>query len=139
MTQTIEATEDTWHSIVKGDGLTLVDFWAPWCGWCRKLAPIFEELASAYAGRVRLVKVNMDEELSIAQRYGVQSLPTLVFLHDGELVGQILGLLAEAHCGRRSTGSSRRARRAQSPRRPGHRRLVDKTGSGIPTTHALSA
>ena len=95
MTQPIEATEQNWNKVVNNHELTLVDFWAPWCGWCRKLAPIITKLASDYAGRVRFVKVNVDEQLSLAQRYGVQALPTLVFLHDGEPVGQVVGFLPE--------------------------------------------
>lgn len=95
MPEYIEATEQHWNEIVRADGPVLVDFWAPWCGWCRKLAPIFERLASEYGGRLRFVKVNVDEETGIAARYGVQGLPTLKFLCDGQVLDEVVGYLPE--------------------------------------------
>ncbi len=91
----IEANESNWGEIIHGRDPVLVDFWAPWCGWCRKLAPSFERLASEYAGRVKFVKVNVDEEPGLAERYGVQGLPTLKFFCEGEPVHEIFGYLPE--------------------------------------------
>jgi len=68
-----------------------VDFWAPWCGPCRMVAPIVEELAEEYHGRVKFVKVNTDENLDTAMRYGIRSIPTLLLFKDGQLVGSIIG------------------------------------------------
>ena len=73
------------------DELTVVDFWAPWCGPCWTVAPILEELAEELEGQVRFVKVNVDENQEVAQRYGVRSIPTLGFFQDGEAVGSIVG------------------------------------------------
>lgn len=91
----IDANETNWDEVLHRKDLILVDFWAPWCGWCRKLAPSFERLASEFAGRVRFVKVNVDEEPGLAARYGVQGLPTLKFFCEGEPVHEIFGYLPE--------------------------------------------
>ena len=78
------------------DELTVVDFWAPWCGPCRQVAPVIDELAGEMAGKVRFVKVNVDESQEIAQRYGVRSIPTLGFFRGGEAVGSIVGAYPKA-------------------------------------------
>jgi thioredoxin 1 len=96
MPDSIEATERNWDEILGGREPVLVDFWAPWCGWCRKLAPSFEQLASEFAGRVKFVKVNVDEESHLAARYGVQGLPTLKFFCEGEPVHEVFGYLPES-------------------------------------------
>lgn len=69
----------------------MVDFWAPWCGPCRMVAPIVEELAQEYDGRVSFVKLNTDENPMTAARYGVRSIPTLLVFQGGQPVGQIIG------------------------------------------------
>jgi thioredoxin 1 len=69
----------------------LVDFWAPWCGPCRAIAPVVEELAGQYAGRLRAVKVNVDESPEVSGRFGIQSIPSLVFFANGQEVGRIIG------------------------------------------------
>lgn len=71
----------------------LVDFWATWCGPCRRLSPIVEELATEHAGRLRVVKVNMDEQPELGARFSVQSIPTLLFFKDGNLVDRSIGAL----------------------------------------------
>src|SRR5206468_12098359 len=69
----------------------LVDMWAPWCGPCRHLAPVVEELAAELAGRVRVAKMNIDENPATATRYGVQSIPTLLLMNGGREVDRIVG------------------------------------------------
>ena len=74
----------------------LVDFWAPWCGPCRAVSPIVEELAGDYAGRLRTVKVNVDDSPTVAGRYGIQSIPSLLFFKGGQEVGRVVGALPKA-------------------------------------------
>jgi thioredoxin 1 len=75
----------------KADAPILVDFWAEWCGPCRMVAPVLEQLAKDYAGKVRVGKVDVDEHSSIAARYGVQSIPTLLLFKQGKVVEQYIG------------------------------------------------
>lgn len=76
-------------------GVAMVDFWATWCPPCRALGPIVDSLADAYQGRAAIAKVNIDEEPGIANKFGVQSIPTIVFLRDGEEVGRVVGLRSQ--------------------------------------------
>lgn len=69
----------------------LVDFWAPWCGPCRTIAPILEELAREYDGKLKVVKVNVDENPAVPSRYAVRGIPNLMIFHEGQLKGQIVG------------------------------------------------
>jgi thioredoxin 1 len=75
----------------KADAPILVDFWAEWCGPCRMVAPVLEQLAKDYAGKARVGKVNVDEHGSLAARYGVQSIPTLLLFKQGKVVEQYIG------------------------------------------------
>ena len=75
----------------KGSGPILVDFWAEWCGPCRMVAPVLEQIALDYKGRARVGKVNVDEHSGIASRYGVQSIPTLLLFKQGKVVEQYIG------------------------------------------------
>ncbi len=69
----------------------VVDFWAPWCGPCRQIGPVLTELAGTYAGKVKVAKVNVDEEPALAQAFGVRGIPTLTVLHKGKNIGQMVG------------------------------------------------
>jgi len=78
--------------VLKSKILTLVDFWASWCGPCRMIAPILDQLAEQYAGRVKLCKVNVDEESDLAERYRVMSIPTIVLFRGGEVLQTSIGV-----------------------------------------------
>jgi len=86
----VELNSSNFDSTI-ANGVTLVDFWAPWCGPCRMIAPIIEELAEDFDGKATIAKVNTDEEQDIAIKYGIRSIPTLLFFKDGELVDQMIG------------------------------------------------
>jgi len=86
----IELTADNFEATL-AEGVSLVDFWAPWCGPCRMVAPVIEELAEDYDGKAKVCKVNTDEEQEIAVKFGIRSIPTVMFFKDGELVDQMVG------------------------------------------------
>ena len=88
----IHATTETWDSEVLGSELPVfVDFWAEWCGPCRMVGPAVEQLSHTLEGRVKVAKVNVDENPAIAARYGVRSIPLLLLFKDGQEVGRTVG------------------------------------------------
>ena len=92
MAKTIEVTDSTWESEVLGsDTPVVVDFWAVWCGPCRIIAPLVEELAEEYEGKVKFSKLNVDENPEVSLKYEIRSIPTLLVFKDGKPVDQIVG------------------------------------------------
>jgi len=90
MAKYIELTNENFEATIK-EGVSLVDFWAPWCGPCRMIAPVIEELAEDFDGKANICKVNTDEQQEIAGKYGIRSIPTILFFKDGEMVDQMVG------------------------------------------------
>ena len=82
--------------VTQADQPVLVDLWAAWCGPCRAVAPIVEEIAEDFTGKAKIVKINIDENPAIAAKYNVMSIPTLLFFQNGEVQEQIIGLVSKA-------------------------------------------
>ena len=86
----IELTSANFEETTK-EGVSMVDFWAPWCGPCRMIAPVIEELAADFEGKANVCKVNTDEEQELAVKFGVRSIPTILFMKNGEVVDTMVG------------------------------------------------
>jgi thioredoxin 1 len=94
---TVHLTEQNFdETIAHAEGVLMVDFWAEWCGPCKAIAPVLEELARDAAGRLTLAKVNVDENHELAARYGIRSIPTILFVKDGKVLDQVIGAVPRA-------------------------------------------
>jgi len=92
-----DLTEATFESdVLKSDKPVLVDFWAPWCGPCRMVAPVVEAIAARYAGKIEVGKINVDEEPALATKYGIRSIPTLMVFKGGEVAERTMGAQPES-------------------------------------------
>jgi len=94
---TVHLTEENFdETLSRHSGVLMVDFWAEWCGPCKAIAPVLEDLAKESAGRVTLAKVNVDENHGLAGRYGIRSIPTILFMKAGKVVDQVIGGVPKA-------------------------------------------
>jgi thioredoxin len=98
----VHPTERDWEeTLAATPGVMIVDFWAPWCGPCRAIAPVLEDLVRTSGGTVTLATVNVDEQPGLAARFGIHSIPTLLFVKDGRIVDQVVGAVPKAELQRR--------------------------------------
>jgi len=92
MSKATAVTQKEWQeSVLNADTPVVVDFWAPWCGPCRAVAPILDDLASEFDGKVQIVKVNVDEEPALSGEYGVQAIPTMIVFKNGKEIERVIG------------------------------------------------
>ena len=96
MSALVSAITDAEFKATVAQGVTLVDFWAPWCGPCKMIAPTLDELAGELQGRARIAKVNVDDNPEVAGSFGIMSIPTLLLFKDGQPVGKLVGAQPKA-------------------------------------------
>jgi len=98
----VHPTERDWEeTLAATPGVMIVDFWAPWCGPCRAVAPVLEDLVRTSGGTVTLAKVNVDEQPGLAARYGIHSIPTMLVVKGGRVIHQVVGAVPKAELQRR--------------------------------------
>ena len=98
MANLLTVSDDSFEQeVLKSGTPVLIDFWAPWCGPCRAIAPVMEELARDYAGKLKVVKMNVDENPRTPVRYGVRGIPNLIIFQNGDVKEQIVGAVAKGH------------------------------------------
>ena len=93
MADLTELTDDSFNGFINENSLCVIDFWAPWCGPCMMLGPVIKELSGEYAGKVAFAKLNIDESKVKAGEFNVMSIPTILFVKDGEVVDTVIGAL----------------------------------------------
>jgi thioredoxin 1 len=97
MSKTIHVTDgDFEQQVEQHDGLAVVDFWATWCGPCRMIAPVLDQLADEYEGKVKVTKLDVDSNIKTATRFNVRSIPTILFFKGGKLVDQVIGAVPKS-------------------------------------------
>lgn len=98
MGNVLEISDQTFdQEVLKSSTPVLIDFWAPWCGPCKAIAPVVEEVAGTYAGRLKVVKMNVDDNPQTPTRYGVRGIPNLLLFKQGQVADQIVGAVPKAH------------------------------------------
>lgn len=97
MVSVIHVNEENFQrEVVDSKIPVLADFWAPWCGHCTKLSPVLDELASDMGDKIKVVKINVDENRALAQKFNVMSLPTMILIKDGEKIEKLLGFMPKS-------------------------------------------
>ena len=97
MSNAVDITDSTFESeVLKSDSVTVVDFWAPWCGPCRKMGPVLDEIAGDFEGKIKVAKINTDENLKTAKEYQISGLPSIVIFKNGEAKETLVGLMPKS-------------------------------------------
>lgn len=97
MGKAVEVTDDSFEAdVIQSDVLVIVDFWATWCGPCKMIAPILEEIATEFEGKVKVVKLDVDNNNKTAGKYNIMSIPSVLFIKNGEVVDQVVGAVPKA-------------------------------------------